>query len=366
MNPNQIDIVKLFKQESIPLKQLLLFVSGVIKKTLKILIILLLIASVSSFVHYKLAPLEYETIVSVYVDQVSNNTAAGIGGVSNMLGVNISGLGSTTSNLMGPDMYQDIVKSRAFLNEIVSSKIPINRTNRKFSTLEKLLTGNNIDLLKSKKQDTSSLIKSEITPELILSNELPPIVEINGSRANSMGLISNKISIDVEEGLCILKVKMNDPFLSAVVSRLVLEKLIEYVTFYKTNKLRNNLNYLQERLYESEIKYKNAQSNLSSFKDRNIGSIFQSSIASEQVLSNDVTSTFAIYNQLKGQIEQANLELKKETPLFAVLEPITVPSAPSNPIVINLFVYYFGLAMGLYFLIVIYFIVNPFIKFYAK
>lgn len=362
MNPNQIDIVKLFQQESIPLKQLLLFVSGIIKKTYLILILLLVFAGIASYVHYKIAPIEYETIVSVYVDQAPTGASAGLGGVGSMLGVNLDGLGSSASGLMGPDMYKDIIKSKAFLNEVVSSRIPVNRSNKEFSTLEHLLNGNKIDVSKTDQRDSTDLIKREITPELILSNEVPPIVELNGSRANAMSLISNKILIDVKGNLCVLKVKMKDPFLSAVVSKLVLEKLIEYVTYYKTNKLRNNFNYLQERIAESEIKYKSAQSNLAAFKDRNIGSIFQSSQVSEQVLNNEVSSTFAIYNQLKGQIEQAKLELKKETPLFSVLEPISISDIPSDPKLNELILIYIGAGILAYLCMIISLIIKPFLK----
>ncbi len=361
MNPKQIDIVQLFKQESIPVKQLLLYIGTIFKRTYLIGFGLIIVAGISSAIHFRLAPVEYETTVSVYVDQAPTGASAGLGGVGSMLGVNLDGMGSSASGLMGPDMYEDIIKSKAFLNEVVCSKIPVNRANRKFSTLEHLLNGDKIDILKKNQNDTTALIKSEITPEIILSNEVPPIVELNRSRANAMALISNKILIDVKGNLCVLKVKMEDPFMSAIVSKLVLEKLIEYVTFYKTNKLRNNFNYLQERIAESEIKYKVAQSNLASYKDRNIGSIFQSSQVSEQVLNNEVSSTFAIYNQLRGQIEQAKLELTKETPLFSVLEPISISDAPSDPKLNELILIYIGVGILSYFFVILSLIIKPFL-----
>lgn len=362
MNPKQIDIVQLFKQESIPVKQLLLYISTILKRTYLIGIGLIIVAGITSLIHFRLAPVEYETIVSVYVDQAPTGASAGLGGVGSMLGVNLDGMGSSASGLMGPDMYKDIIKSKAFLNEVITSRLPISRDNKQFSTLEHLLNGNKVDLTKKNLKDTTSLIKSEITPELILSNEVPPIVELNGSRANAMAILSNKIVIDVKGNLCVLKVKMSDPLISAVVSKLVLEKLIDYVTYYKTNKLRNNFNYLQERIAESEIKYKSAQSNLAAFKDRNIGSIFQSSQVSEQVLNNEVSSSFTIYNQLKGQLEQAKLELKKETPLFSVLEPISISETPSDPSLVDLIIFYTSFAFLTYLVILISLIVKPFIN----
>jgi uncharacterized protein involved in exopolysaccharide biosynthesis len=43
------------------------------------------------------------------------------------------------------------------------------------------------------------------------------------------------------------------------------------------------------------------------------------------VLQNNFVLYSAIYNQLSSQLEQAKIQLKKDSPLFTVVEPIYIP-----------------------------------------
>jgi uncharacterized protein involved in exopolysaccharide biosynthesis len=152
---------------------------------------------------------------------------------------------------------------------------------------------------------------------------------------------------------------MEDPFISAVTSKLVLEKLINYITLYKTNKIQTNLIYLEKRYAESEIKYKSAQQNLASFKDRNLGLIFQTTQATEQTLNNELNVAFNIYNQFSVQLEQAKVDLKKETPMFTILEPISIQNTPSEPTLTTLLIKYFLGGIALFVVVLIFQLVKP-------
>ena len=131
---------------------------------------------------------------------------------------------------------------------------------------------------------------------------------------------------------------MPEPVLSAQVCKLVLEKLIEYVSTYKTAKQRDNLIFLEQRKEEAESKYRQAQMNVTGFKDNSLGLIFQSVQTKETVLQNDMNLAFTVYNQLAGQLEQAKIDLKKESPIFSALNPIEVPSTKSEPITWKIFI----------------------------
>jgi uncharacterized protein involved in exopolysaccharide biosynthesis len=139
----------------------------------------------------------------------------------------------------------------------------------------------------------------------------------------------------------------------------VLEKLINYITLYKTNKIQTNLIYLEKRYAESEIKYKIAQQNLASFKDRNLGLIFQSNQAAEQTLNNELNVAFNIFNQFSIQLEQARVDLKKETPMFTILEPISIQNTPSEPTLTTLLIKYFLGGIASFIVVLIFQLVKP-------
>jgi uncharacterized protein involved in exopolysaccharide biosynthesis len=43
------------------------------------------------------------------------------------------------------------------------------------------------------------------------------------------------------------------------------------------------------------------------------------------------TIAFGVFQELSKQLEQAKIQVKKETPVFTIVEPVTVPSEKSKP-----------------------------------
>ena len=65
----------------------------------------------------------------------------------------------------------------------------------------------------------------------------------------------------------------------------------------------------------------------------------------EQVLQNEMNLAFSVYNQFAIQVEQAKIELKKESPIFSTLNPIEIPSSKSEPIVWKIVFKYFSIGI---------------------
>jgi hypothetical protein len=344
-----ITIRDLLKKDEIPLIELWQVLLTAFKSIYKICIILFIVTLIISFFQYKYTPEEFEGKATVIIEQSSGTS--NINGLSSLLGLSQGANSSSTSGLMGPDMYKDIIQSQAFLSDVVSTKIPISIKKDSLTLEEYFVNGeapgfyqkiknpslffnppkntkNQIDILTI---DTSALIQNQISPNMIFDSKIPPIVEIKGTKAMAIGIMKNRIDISFKDKYCTILVRMPDPVLSSVACNLILEKLTNYITYYKTSKLRNNISYLEDRYAESELKYKNALQKSASNKDNSFGIIFQSSQTREQLLSNEVSIAFNIYNQFAVQLEQAKIELKKETPLFSILEPITVTWEKSSP-----------------------------------
>ena len=55
----------------------------------------------------------------------------------------------------------------------------------------------------------------------------------------------------------------------------------------------------------------------------------------------------SIYSELAKQLEQAKLQVKRDTPVLTVIQPVTVPDKPSNSRSITLIVWTFlGFVLG--------------------
>ena len=312
---------------------------------------------------------EYQGNVVVLPELGSSSTpgiSANIAGLSSLLGVTTSGLQGGGG--FGPEMYQEIIESQPFLSELVTTKFAgITKTKDSITLLSYFKEGEHRNVVsasfafvKERPDNIQSLftssatktnaneidfIKKEITPALLRANEVPPIVQMDGAKMKVMNIVKNRVKIETKGREITISVKMPEPILSAEVCKLVLEKLIEYVSTYKTAKQRDNLAFLQQTKAEAEIKYKQAQQNVAGFKDNSMGVIFQSVQTREQVLQNEMNLAFSVYNQFAMQVEQAKIELKKESPIFSTLNPIEIPSSKSEPIVWKIVFKYFSIGI---------------------
>jgi uncharacterized protein involved in exopolysaccharide biosynthesis len=189
----------------------------------------------------------------------------------------------------------------------------------------------NIKIFFSSSPNTSGLKKSLITDSAI-SNQLKGsfankvyISNLTGDDKKIIGILASRIKLTQLGKLSTLYVKMPEARLSAAVNKVVLELLIKYAIRFKASKQLENVEFLEARTAEAELKYRESQRKAAQFKDNNYNVIFQSVQIQENVLQNNFNLYSSIYNQLVSQLEEAKIQLKKDSPLFTVLEPVYIP-----------------------------------------
>jgi hypothetical protein len=369
---------ELIKQDEFYLIDLFQIIVTAVKRSKKLIFGILVSTLILFFLDYTISPIEFESKAAVMVEQQSstnNNSLSSILGLSNNLS------NSSNNGILGPEMYTELFKSQVFLNEIIQTKFPLNQNSKDSITLEeyfsngdnltfyekiknpsKFFSPQNTDLknkvaIKENNIDTSEnslTIKKNINPELIFSNQIPPIVQIDDKKAAVISIMKKRIKLELKDRNVSVYTKMPNAFQSAIVGKIVLENLLKYVTAFKTHKQLTQIEFLERRVAESEEKYKNAQQNFAGYKDNTLGIILQSAQTREQILNNELSIAFNIYNQFTVQLEQARVELKKETPYFSILEPITIPGASIEPNLITYLIKYLALFVSVTFIVVLY------------
>ena len=68
---------------------------------------------------------------------------------------------------------------------------------------------------------------------------------------------------------------------------------------------------------------------------RNFGIVSASEKTKEQRLNSEFNLAFNIYNSIALEYEKAKIEFQNEIPVFTVFEPVTQPTKPSEPILLN-------------------------------
>lgn len=110
-----------------------------------------------------------------------------------------------------------------------------------------------------------------------------------------------------------------------------MEKLQGYITNYRTQKAKQDLEFTEKVFGEARESYYKAQRAYAAFEDANKNIISASYRTEQERLKNEMTLTFNVYNTLAQKLEQDKLRVQEQTPVYTVISPATVPLKPASP-----------------------------------
>lgn len=147
------------------------------------------------------------------------------------------------------------------------------------------------------------------------------------------------------------EVKMPDPLLAAKIAAQVVHFLTEYITNYRTEKTRGDVEFIEDRLAEAKINFEKAQTELASYTDRQRATTRATDDVERQRLENEFSIAFNIYNIMAQRLEETKIRLQEVTPAVSILDPPAVPNKRSEPLRIRTFLIFCvsGFTVGIVF-----------------
>ncbi len=137
-------------------------------------------------------------------------------------------------------------------------------------------------------------------------------------------------NVDTKTAMTTVSVTLQDPKVAAVVADSVVRKLQEYIINYRIAKAKDDCAYLQQLFQERQAEYYAAQKKYAEYLDANKNLVLQSVRAEQDRLQNDMSLAYQVYSQVATQLQVARAKVQEAKPVFAVLEPATVPLQPSG------------------------------------
>ena len=277
-------------------------------------------------------PKEYATSVKL-APEVTDTKASGgsLGALASMAGLSMNASGG--ADAVYPQLYPDVVSSVPFITSLFDVEVQTKEDGRKMTVKEFLeeettgpwwgtifgLPGQIIGFFKSDEEvpEDHKLDNFQLTMD---ENKL---VEALNERVSA--------SVDQKTSVVTIDVKMQDPLVSAILADTVVARLQEYVTDYRTNKARNDLEYAIKLNEEAKDNYYKAQQRYADYLDRNQGLAFHSAQTMRDRLENESALTFNLYNQTARQVQRAQAKVQENTPVYAVVVPATVPIKAASP-----------------------------------
>ena len=146
-------------------------------------------------------------------------------------------------------------------------------------------------------------------------------------------MLKKKIVCDVDKKTMVITiiVKDQDPWIAATMADSVKERLQDFITDYRTNKARIDLEQIQRQYQQAKHDYDRSRQMYAEFADANQDLVLQSVRMRQTELENEMQLKYNAYSTLTLQLEGAESKVLESTPAFTTLQSATVPLEPSGP-----------------------------------
>jgi LPS O-antigen subunit length determinant protein (WzzB/FepE family) len=281
------------------------------------------------------------TAATTFVPLAQGSSVGGgsLGSLASLAGINIGG--GVNSEEISPELYPQIVSSIPFQLELLNTPLTIEGQTvpvsyRDYyeniyspgvlSTIKKYtigLPGVFIKLVRSAPENI----------ELSAGSKESKLITISQEENELIKLLERQISLKVnaKEGFISISVTLPEAIASAQVALKAQQLLQEYALEFKTQKSIEQLTYIEERYAEKQKAFNTIQISLARFQDQNTGINTALGRTKLLQLQSEYDLAFTVYSELAKQLETQRLQVKKDTPLFTVLKPVTIPTEKSAP-----------------------------------
>jgi len=272
---------------------------------------------------------------STFIPQTGGEVKApsGLSGLASLAGINLSDMGGGSE--IPPTLYPQITNSVPFRKELLGMGITVGVFEGTLETYLKETYFSESSILGTLKKYTielpSLLLKSFRTDDLNLdSSGLYQISEVD---QDLFEYLNEKLSLALNEteGFITLSFSDENKLIAAQVADRAKELLQERIIDFKSQSARELLTFTFGQFEENKASYEKLQDSIAVFKDQNLNissSLYQNRL---DRLVRELNIASSVVEQLATQLEQAKLQVNKDTPVFTVIEPVSVPFEKSAP-----------------------------------
>lgn len=276
-------------------------------------------------------PKQYTVTVTLSPEMGGDKASGGLASLtSSFLG---GAATSNSSDALNATLAPDIVASTPFILELFNTRV---------QTLDGELDTTLVAYLDEQKQPwwgyikaapgmAIGAIKSLFAEEADTASVLNPF-QLTEKEASKVEAIKQSIiaEVDKKTAMTTISVTLQDPKVTAIVADSVVGKLQQYIIDYRIKKAKEDCAYQEELYKERQQEYYDAQSKYAHYFDTNRNIALQSVRAEQERLQNDMNLAYQVYSQVAQQLQVARAKIQEEKPVFAVVEPATVPLLPSG------------------------------------
>ena len=274
--------------------------------------------------------------VSVTLAPESNKSVGGgLSGIASMLGV--GGLNmSSDADAFNVTLYPDVVASTPFIIDLLDTPVKQLEAEKDTTLAGYLKEGTSNSLIGTVMSlpfkaigAVMSLFSSKEEEKEI--QEIDPFQLTKEQNKTVEGLRKLIIAnVDKKTGVTTVSVTMQDPLVCAIIAETVVVKLQKFITEYRVNKAQEDYKYWEQLNEERKNEYYEKQQRYARYSDANQGVIRESVKIEQERLQNEMNLAYQVYSNVATQLQMVRAKVQEAKPVFAVVEPATVPLKPSG------------------------------------
>ena len=275
----------------------------------------------------------YYTCLVKLAPELTSTSMSNLNSLASSFGVDIANKIGQNQDAISPGLYPDLIDSKDFRTSLFPIKI---------QTKDGSIKTNYYTYLHDNQKVTWwSYILDGIAN--IFTKEEPSIPYDGNERLNSFNLTKEqyfivsaigqkiKCSVDKKTNIISIVVTDQDPLVCATIADSVSVRLQKFITDYRTNKARIDLEYTQNLFNEAKKQYDSARQRYGSFSDSNSDLMLNSYRLKAEDMENEMQLKFNAYTALSAQLQSARAKLQERTPAFTTLQSASVPVLPAGP-----------------------------------
>ena len=267
--------------------------------------------------------------------EVANRTSSSLSSITSMLGLSGATLNPGT-DAMNITLFPEICQSTPFLaglldvplTSFVSEKQKEAGVQPMHTTVYKHLSGED----KEKKGLSKWLDSLKKNKDEKPYTGVEDATELSPKEARVVKRLGQSVSADVDKktGVTTISVTMDDRMMAKQLADTVCNRLQVYVSDYRTKKAIADYEYyvmLADEAHEDLVQKQNAYARSVDY-DRSV--FLQSAQSEKERLRSEASLANEIYSQMAQQRELARAKIREEKPVYAVVQPATLPQQATN------------------------------------
>lgn len=294
------------------------------------------------------------TVKSILAPEFNSRASAGLAQIINLSGYNMARQG--TIDAVYPDLYPEVINSIPFIADLFN-------TNVSFTVDKKEISCDYYTYLHEYRKSPwwSAVIAApfkaigwliSLFKEECEAIESDRSINPNALTAEQEAMVSaarKSISINVDKKtfLVSLSVTAQDPNVATRILEVIIEKLQDYISTYRTEKVRKDLEFYEQVYEEAKAAYYTAQQHYADYVDANQGVVLQKVLTERSRLQDEMQLSYSLYTACAQQLQTAKVKVQQETPVCAVINPPTRPTRPSAPSKIKLIFIFVFLSLAI-------------------